>query len=358
MNYFKNIQLPWLEQKTIFLARHGSHAYGTNSPTSDLDVRGVAVAPKAYYLGYLNTFEHAVSTSDELDLVVFELQKFINLAAAGNPNTLEVLFTDTSDHLKVTPSGELLLSNREVFLSQKLRHTLSGYAHDQLKRIETHRRWLLNPPKACPERTTYGLPERTVIPADQIATATALIRKQIESWDLDLEPLDNASRIELQNRMATVLAEMQMTSDAQFRAAGRVIGFSENFLELLAQERAYSAAKSEWDKYNKWKTERNSVRAAMEAESGYDRKHGAHLIRLMRTCVEVLTDGVYRVRRPDAEELLEIRNGLWSYDRLMQEAKDLAAKVDAAHSMSSLPREPNRKWLDALCVSIIEKEML
>ena len=45
--------LPWLEAGTILLTKHGSHAYGTNLPTSDLDVKGVAVPPCEYFLGYL-----------------------------------------------------------------------------------------------------------------------------------------------------------------------------------------------------------------------------------------------------------------------------------------------------------------
>lgn len=36
---------------TILLVRAGSHAYGTNMPTSDLDVRGIMIPPSDYYLG-------------------------------------------------------------------------------------------------------------------------------------------------------------------------------------------------------------------------------------------------------------------------------------------------------------------
>jgi hypothetical protein len=43
--------LKWLPARTIYLTRHGSHAYGTSLPTSDLDIRGIAIAPIHYYLG-------------------------------------------------------------------------------------------------------------------------------------------------------------------------------------------------------------------------------------------------------------------------------------------------------------------
>jgi hypothetical protein len=35
-------QLPWLKSRTIFLCLSGSHAYGTATPESDVDLRGIA----------------------------------------------------------------------------------------------------------------------------------------------------------------------------------------------------------------------------------------------------------------------------------------------------------------------------
>lgn len=68
--------LSWLRQRTIYLTEHGSHAYGTSTPTSDLDVRGIAIAPMEYYLGFTHTFEQSVQNTP-VDLTVFELQKFM-----------------------------------------------------------------------------------------------------------------------------------------------------------------------------------------------------------------------------------------------------------------------------------------
>jgi predicted nucleotidyltransferase len=47
--------LTWLPGRTIFLAKHGSHAYGTNITTSDLDIKGVAI-PRRW--GKLRFYEH------------------------------------------------------------------------------------------------------------------------------------------------------------------------------------------------------------------------------------------------------------------------------------------------------------
>ncbi|MGC4094496.1 MAG: nucleotidyltransferase domain-containing protein [Polyangiaceae bacterium] len=296
--------LSWLPERTIYLARHGSQAYGTSLPTSDEDFRGVAIAPAEYYLGGLHKFEQAECKSP--DLTIFELRKFIGLAAQANPNVLEILFVDESDRLQVTPLGERLLAARQLFLSRRLKHTFSGYAHSQLKRIDRHYRWLKSPPSAPPTRAEFRLPERTLIPQDQLAAAEAGIRQKLDAWSVDfLDTLERDLREAVLQRMSAHLAELEVASNEElWRGAARVIGYSENFIELLDLEKRYAAKKREWDNYQEWKRTRNAARAALEAQFGYDTKHGMHLVRLIRMCREILTTGQVRVRRPDAEELL------------------------------------------------------
>jgi len=57
--YSTHSTLPWLRDRTILLGLHGSHAYGTNIATSDIDVKGVAVPPKEYFLGFNRRLEQA-----------------------------------------------------------------------------------------------------------------------------------------------------------------------------------------------------------------------------------------------------------------------------------------------------------
>lgn len=344
----------WIEERTIFMARHGSHAYGTSLPGSDLDLRGIAIAPKPYYLG-LSRFDQHERKGDP-DVVVFELRKFLALAADCNPNILEILYVEPEDRLKVTPIGEMLLAERDLFLSKKARHTFSGYAISQLKRIQTHRKWLLDPPKAPPLRSEFGLPERTVIPKDQLEAAESMMRKQVESWDVDLEPLDSAGRIELQGKISASMAEMKLGTDgAQWLAAGRLLGFSDNFLELLDRERHYNAAQRTWDQFQSWQKTRNPARTELEAKHGYDTKHGMHLVRLMRMCREILLEGKMNVRRPDAEELLSIRRGAWSYEKLMEWAEAEQAALDYIYRESTLPNGPDRNAIEALCMNMVSE---
>lgn len=347
--------LKWLPERTIFLTKHGSQAYGTATPTSDTDYKGVAVPPAQYFHGYTERFEQAEFHGDP-DMVVFEVRKFIKLAADCNPSVIEVLFTDPSDHVILRPLGMELLLHRKSFLSKKAKHTFSGYAVSQLKRIQGHHRWLVNPPQRPPTRADLGLPERTVIPADQLMAAESMIKKKLEEWNVPLDELDEAGRIAVQGRLAQLWVEVGQVSQATL--AGRSLGFSDNFLALLDMERGYNARKIEWDQYQTWLKTRNPARAALEAKWGYDTKHGMHLVRLMRMGREILTTGEVIVKRPDAEELLAIRNGLWTYEQLIEWAEKEEAALDALYKTSNaLPMTPDRALLDRVCCSIVEKAL-
>jgi len=348
--------LTWLEHGLVLLVTHGSHAYGLNTPTSDVDIKGIAVPPREYFLGFASGFEQAESHGP--DMVVYDIRKFFRLAAECNPNIIEVLWCDESDHRVVTAAGRRLIDARELFLSKKAKHTFCGYAVAQLKRIKTHRRWIMLPAKAPPTRADFGLPERTVIPADQLEAAQSAIAKKLTTWNLeDMSGLEPAVRIEIQNSMAEMMAEMQLTADAQYAAAARSIGYDENFLRLLDLERQYKARKTEWEQYQNWIKTRNPARAAIEAKWGFDLKHAMHLVRLMRMAREILETGKVIVKRPDREELLAIRNGAWSYEQLVEWAERQDAELQEVYKTSPLRNTADRASLDKLCIAIVEEAL-
>lgn len=341
--------LGWIPERTILFARHGSHAYGLATPTSDEDWKGVAIPPREYLYGFLNRFEQAESKVP--DLVIYDLRKFMLLAAECNPSIIEVLWTEP--HV-ITPLGERLRGARQLFLSRKAKHTFSGYALAQLKRIRTHHRWIASPPKEAPTRAAFGLPERTVVPKDQLMAAQAAIDKKVGHWELDfLHEVDPSTRILLQTKMAECLAEMKVASEDRWQAAARTLGYDENFLLLLDRERRYNGAQREWEQFLNWKATRNQARAALEEKYFYDTKHAMHLVRLLRMCREILTTGEVRVKRDDREELLAIRGGAWSYDQLIAWAEREDAELETLYETSPLPKAPPRDALDKLCVELV-----
>ena len=142
-------------------------------------------------------------------------------------------------------------------------------------------------------------------------------------------------------------ALVEKGQDAELSAEG---------LSLYSKERAYRNQCMQWSQYQDWKKNRNPARAAMEAESGFDRKHGMHLIRLMKMCKEILQSGKVIVKRHDREQLLSIRNGGWSYEQVVETAELLEAECDALYLTSTvLPKSPDLVKIDKFCVDLTER---
>lgn len=73
-------------------------------------------------------------------------------------------------------------------------------------------------------------------------------------------------------------------------------------------------------------------------------KHAMHLVRLLRMGEEALTLGKIIVKRPDAKELLDIRNGAWTYEELLQYAEEKDKYIrDVLYKNTKLPKTPNYK---------------
>jgi predicted nucleotidyltransferase len=351
--------LKWAGEKTVLLVRHGSHAYGTNTIGSDEDFKGIIIPPKQYYFGTLHRLEQIELKAPDPDVVIYEIRKFFNLAADCNPAIIEVLHTDPSDHFIVDPIGEIILEHKDAFLSKKIKHTFLGYSVSQLKRIKTHKKWIMNPPKTPPTRASLGLPEQTLIPQDQLMAASAEIQKELDRFQFDfIEGLEESAKIEIRSMMEEMLGELKITSEQHWMSAARKIGLSDNFIDIMQRERQYTGAKREWDQYQNWKKTRNPTRAALEEKYGYDTKHAYHLVRLIRMCREVLTTGKVIVKRPDREELLSIRNGAWSYEKLIEFADSEEKSLNELYmTCNVLPKTPDRELLDKLCIKLVEKSL-
>jgi uncharacterized protein len=349
--------LSWIKDRTILVVRHGSVAYNTNIEGSDEDFKGVTIPPSKYFFGFNHFFEQAELKDPNPDTVIYNIRKFFGLAAACNPNIIEVLFTDPSDHMLVSPLGETLINHRNEFLSKRVKHTMCGYAYDQLRRIKLHRRWILNPPKHAPTREELGLPPEPLISPDHYAAVSAAIQKELEKYHFDfLDDCPEATKIAVKNAWHDMLVELRITSEDQWLCAARGIGLNDNFIEIVQQERMYRNKKDEWRKFLKWRAERNSERYALEVKFGYDTKHGYHLVRLMRMAREILTTGKVVVKRPDREYLLSVRRGELPFDDLVEYAERQEQELAELYKTTNvLPQKPDSNALDALCISIIDR---
>lgn len=344
----KNHTHKWLNRNTIFSTLHGSHAYNTNIETSDVDVKGIAVYPTSHYIG-LYSFKEEVEFKNP-DGVIYDIKKFFKLAREANPNIIEVLFTDESDWITAHPIGRNIVENRDIFISKKAYYTFFGYARAQLKRINTHYRWLKNPPSAPPVRSSKGLPEKPKLNTEQLGLVMGEMKKKVAEWDCNWDNIEPSERIMMQDRISTMLAEVNLAMDTRWIAAGKLFGLDDNLIEYINSERAYANEQDDWEHYQVWKKSRNPARAALEAKFGYDTKHGMHLVRLIRMCREILTTGKVNVKRPDREELLAIRGGSLPYEEMVQWADDQEHELAQVYQTSGvIPKSPDEGKIDALC---------
>lgn len=122
-----------LGNRIILIGLGGSHAYGTNNETSDLDVRGCALNSKEEIL----TNQHYEQFVDEkTDTTVYAFNKLISLLCNCNPNTIEMLGLKPEHYLFLSPVGQELLHNKDLFLSKKAAQAFGGYATAQLRRLD------------------------------------------------------------------------------------------------------------------------------------------------------------------------------------------------------------------------------
>lgn len=110
----------------------GSRAYGLDTPESDVDLKGVYVAPTRAILSIFPIQDTINRTQP--DVTYHEVGKFISLALAANPTIMEMLFLE--DYTVVGIDGDLLVRNRHAFLSQRVKNSYGGYAMQQIKRLQ------------------------------------------------------------------------------------------------------------------------------------------------------------------------------------------------------------------------------
>jgi len=146
---------PWLADNIIYLAKMGSHAYGVNTPDSDIDIYGICVPPRELVfpcqlngeiLGFgrqTKRFDqwHSTSSSnpkdriDGYDITVFSIVRYFDLLMSNNPNIVDSIFVPDDCVLLCDPVAKLIRKNRNMFLHKGSYYKFRGYAHAQIARL-------------------------------------------------------------------------------------------------------------------------------------------------------------------------------------------------------------------------------
>lgn len=122
-------------REILCLAKGGSHAYGLETPTSDVDWRGVFVNTDVSYLVGLKRDEILVEQNDEKDLVMTEFRHALRLLRGANTQMIELLFSRfVSPNEILNDSWWLTQYYRDRLVnSEKLFSSLRGYMQGELK---------------------------------------------------------------------------------------------------------------------------------------------------------------------------------------------------------------------------------
>jgi len=352
-------------ENMIFKCISGSHAYGLNTPESDIDYRGCFMVPLDILLSPFSNIEQIESTKKE-DYQYYGIHKFFKLVAENNPNMIELLYMPKDTVLYKHSIYEIIEKNRDLFLSKKAKYTYSGYAFAQLRRMKGHHKWLNNPqPKESPKPIDFISfhPFRLNAKVNYGMGSTILLRNL-----LLLEPIKPAYNflnnigvklIEGTNKKVFFVYEkgkgmfdkkgfMKTSYKNNYDKNSNIIGI------LVFQKEAYEETLFKWKQYWTWKKNRNVKRAKLEEKYNMDLKHATHLVRLMIQCKYILKEHYVPVRLPkkDLNFVKDIKQGKMTYDELIKWSNDFEKKLDKPYEKSTLQHSPNIKEIEKLFFAI------
>lgn len=313
----KNVSNP------ILICYGGSFAYGTNTDTSDIDIRGIYMDPIEEVLSVLPWVEQY--ESKEYDSVIYGFKKIIKLFASCNPNTIEMLGLQDKDYLYLSPIGQQILDNKNIFLSQRAIYTFGEYANNQLNRLTNH----------------SSHREETASPFKLAENETRSLENAMNNQYREDENIENFMAMPQENGHVNINISFQNIDIDKFKAISNTI------TEI---HRNY--------------TKMNSRRNQYAIEHGKVPKHAMHLIRLYMMAIDILEHQkiiTYRTGA-DHELLMDIRRGkdgpfiqddnitpTQAFEDLLQTYQ---ARMNHAKQVTTLPKEPDTLAIKKLTMDI------
>ena len=359
----------WIEQNCILLTLTGSRMYNMHTSSSDYDWRGIFARPMYTYLSFeqCEQKDGGWDTEEGLgiepfsslskDTVIYDLKKFLHLANKGNPNIIELLFSH--NYVYLTDVGKELIKIRKAFLNESCKRTYIGYAYSQLKRMENHRKWLLNPPTIKPEPENYGFCDSYPIlsKADVLAFCEFLydsVKNKIEY----LEPTEEFRTLLFEKLDYKALFKTYEFEEKSISVIKKLTGVDDNLILKVQNSKKYYNDLKYWLNYQNWKAHRNPQRAAMEAKCGYDVKHATHCLRLLYQALGIFEEQHIEVNVDDlpyerGNFLRKIKAGEVPYKEVEAESTYVFEKLNAINK-KILPKPLTPKELSHIFIKLVE----
>jgi predicted nucleotidyltransferase len=296
----------------------GSHLYGTNTPTSDIDYSGIFLPNKALVFGFKGVEEVNLSVMDKneagkntqnaIDRKLYELRKFVKLAMENNPNIIEQLFVNEPNIVYINDAGRALLAQKHRFPHQGLVKKFKGYAFSQKHKM--------------------------VIRTDKF------------------HELDNAfNYLKAYPDQKTLLVEFKekylpfMTFNQDYCVIGDL-----NLQKGIFVKKAVSMIEERLSKVGNRKT--------LITKYGFDTKFASNLIRLLLEGKELVSTGDIVFPLAYKQTILDIKQGLWTIKEVLDYAEQLEAETDVAVEKSDLPSKARFDEIEQFTIQLLENHLM
>jgi predicted nucleotidyltransferase len=119
-----------MKHTIILRAIVGSQAYGTSTPQSDIDYKGIYAQPTKDLISFGYKEQIEISKDETL----YEIRRFLQLTQSANPTVLELLFSPNDCIVEKHHAYEILIRERHKFLTKQCANSFGGYAIAQIKK--------------------------------------------------------------------------------------------------------------------------------------------------------------------------------------------------------------------------------
>lgn len=299
-----------LLKNIIYEVITGSTSYGTDIHNeiheSDEDIKAVGILPLKNILTLKQPIE-TICIHNPSDYEIHELKKFMKLCRENNPTITEMLWTEERFIKHRTVYSDMLRDNREAFLSKRCIYSFGGYAMSQLHEIQCD----------------LGL---NVTEREQNIQLTNALTRLVLSFNGRYKPFDISIRMEDDNLYLDMGGTLPLK---EFVSMNKEV---ENCVKT----------------YNKIKHRSNKK----SLPKLY--KHAMHLVRLLLSAIELCESGKLIVyREKDKQLLLDIRNGVISFEDIFIMVAQLNEKLLSFTKNCILPDKPNDKLINEMYFDIV-----
>lgn len=346
----------------IFKAIVGSQSYGTATPESDVDYKGVYMQPVADLIG----FDYKEQFEVGKDEVYYELRRFIQLLQSANPTMLELLYCPVDCVMVTTPQFEALIANRANFLTKQCLKSFGGYAVAQIQKakgLDKKMNWENSKiTRKSPIDFIYCYKDGRTFPITKW-----LKDENLKQEFCGLVALDhfkdcyalyydyNAHFGQDANRTYEPLGfkGIVVEDSNDLRLSSVIKGLLAETI-ICYNKDGYSLHCKQFKEYTTWLANRNTQRYVdiSNHNQKIDGKNLLHCRRLLDMAKEIATEGTLTVRRPNASYLLDIRKGKVPLEKIIKDAEQDIIELDELFNKCSLPESVDKEFANSLLLKI------